>query len=85
MPYSLCFALGFSVGAVSPAILVPSLLTLIQEGFGVKKGVPVILLAAASLDDIVAIIVFGVCTTLAFNELGADRESPLMEAVEVVY
>ena len=35
MPWSLCFALGFVVAAVSPSVLVPSLMLLQDEGYGV--------------------------------------------------
>jgi solute carrier family 9B (sodium/hydrogen exchanger), member 1/2 len=68
MPWALCFAQGFTLGAVSPAVLVPSLMILQKSGYGVKKGIPTTLIAASSFDDIIAITVFGVCITIAFNE-----------------
>ncbi len=68
MPWPLCFAQGFTLGAVSPAVLVPSLMILQKEGYGVVKGIPTTLIAASSFDDIIAITVFGVCITIAFNE-----------------
>jgi NhaP-type Na+/H+ or K+/H+ antiporter len=61
MPLSLCFALGFILGAVSPAVLVPSCMILQEQGYGVKKGIPTTLIAASSFDDIIAITIFGVC------------------------
>lgn len=76
MPWPLCFANGFTLGAVSPAVVVPSLMILYKKGFGVKKGIPTTLIAAASFDDIIAITVFGVFLTIAFNEApgGAAEE-----------
>jgi NhaP-type Na+/H+ or K+/H+ antiporter len=68
MPWPLCFAQGFTLGAVSPAVLVPSLMILHKAGYGVKKGIPTTLIAASSFDDIIAITVFGICITVAFNE-----------------
>jgi NhaP-type Na+/H+ or K+/H+ antiporter len=68
MPWPLCFAQGFTLGAVSPAVLVPSLMILQKTGYGVKKGIPTTLIAASSFDDIIAITVFGICITIAFNE-----------------
>lgn len=50
--------LGFVLGAVAPAILVPSMLSLIDRGLGTKKSIPTILLAGASADDVVAITIF---------------------------
>ena len=68
LPWALCFAQGFTLGAVSPAVLVPSLMVLQKQGYGVKKGIPTTLIAASSFDDIIAITVFGVCINIAFNE-----------------
>ncbi len=50
--------LGFIVAAVSPAVLVPSMLYLKEKKMGMDKGVPVILLAGASVDDVIAITMF---------------------------
>jgi NhaP-type Na+/H+ or K+/H+ antiporter len=36
LPWPLCFANGFCLGAVSPAVLVPSIMILIQEKRGTK-------------------------------------------------
>jgi NhaP-type Na+/H+ or K+/H+ antiporter len=52
--------LGFILGAVSPAILVPRMLKLIENGLGTDKGIPEILMAGSSADDVVAITVFSV-------------------------
>ncbi len=50
--------LGFIIAAVSPAVVVPSMLELIQQSKGEKKGIPTIILAGASIDDVVAITIF---------------------------
>lgn len=52
--------LGFILAAVSPAILVPRMLNLIDKGLGTKKGIPEILLTGSSADDVVAITIFSV-------------------------
>jgi len=76
LPWPLCFAQGFTLGAVSPAVLVPSLMILHKANYGTKKGIPTTLIAASSFDDIIAITVFGVFLTIAFNEApgGAAEE-----------
>ncbi len=48
-------SLGFVLAAVSPAVVVPSMLYLKKRGLGMNKGIPVLLLAGASVDDVVAI------------------------------
>lgn len=56
--------LGFVIAAVSPAVVVPGLLELQERGHGVAKGIPSVVLAAASLDDVLAISGFGICLSL---------------------
>ena len=55
MPFSLGMSQGFIIAAVSPAILVVGMLNLKKKGYGVKKGIPSLIIAAASFDDVVAI------------------------------
>lgn len=50
--------LGFIIAAVSPAVVVPSMLKLIKNNIGMKKGIPTLILAGASIDDVFAITVF---------------------------
>lgn len=52
--------LGFTLAAVSPAVVVPGILALRSEGYGKNKQIPAMLLAGASLDDVFAITFFGV-------------------------
>ncbi|QBG46521.1 sodium:proton antiporter [Verrucomicrobia bacterium S94] len=52
--------LGFIVAAVSPAVVVPMMIGFIERKMGAKKGIPTLILAAASLDDVVAIVIFSV-------------------------
>ncbi len=50
--------LGFIVAAVSPAVVVPAMLKLMDKGIGMNKKIPVMILSAASLDDVFAITFF---------------------------
>lgn len=56
---------GFIIAAVSPAIVTVEMLSLKSQGYGVDKGIPSLIIAAASLDDIVAIMGFSICIGLA--------------------
>ena len=75
IPFPIAYALGFICAAVSPAVLVPSMLSLAKRGYGVAKGIPTTLMAASSFDDILAIEAFGVFSTLALNGLGGPNRS----------
>nr|WP_330365500.1 cation:proton antiporter [Clostridioides difficile] len=57
--------MGAVVGAVSPAIIVPKMLKLMEEGYGIEKSIPQMLLAGTSIDDIFVIVMFTVFTGLA--------------------
>ncbi|NLX25019.1 MAG: sodium:proton antiporter [Lentisphaerae bacterium] len=52
--------LGFIIAAVSPAVVVPMMIGFIERKRGVKKGIPTMILAASSLDDVIAIVIFSV-------------------------
>ncbi len=60
--------LGAVVGAVSPAVIVPKMIKLMDEGYGTKKGIPQMILAGASVDDVFVIVLFTTFTGLAQGE-----------------
>ena len=57
--------MGAVVGAVSPAVIVPRMLRLMEEGYGADKGIPQMILAGASVDDVFVIVLFTAFTGLA--------------------
>jgi len=60
--------LGAILGAVSPAIIVPKMLHLMEAGYGQKNKIPQMILAGASLDDIYVIVLFTSFLSLAMGE-----------------
>ena len=56
---------GSVIAAVSPAVIVPRMIRLMEEGYGTKKSIPQLILAGASVDDVFVIVVFTALTTLA--------------------
>ncbi|KAK3547219.1 hypothetical protein QTP86_017715, partial [Hemibagrus guttatus] len=73
----------FVLSAVSPAVVVPSMLLLQADGFGVQKGIPSLLMASGSFDDILAITGFTTCLGMAFST-GSTWLNLVMGLVEVV-
>lgn len=49
---------GAVLAAVSPAVVVPRMVKLMDEGYGTKKGIPQLILAGASVDDVYVIVLF---------------------------
>lgn len=50
--------LGFILAAVSPAVVVPQMLNFMDRKIGTNKGIPTLILAGASIDDVFAITIF---------------------------
>lgn len=50
--------LGAVLAAVSPAVVVPRMVKLMDEKFGTKEGIPQLILAGASVDDVYVIVLF---------------------------
>lgn len=71
------FLLGCVVAAVSPAIIVPRMLNLKDKGYGTKKNIPGMITLAASIDDILVIILF--TSTVTLLEAGNFSTSTLLD------
>lgn len=50
--------MGAVLAAVSPAVVVPRMVKLMDEGYGVNEGIPQLILAGASVDDVYVIVLF---------------------------
>lgn len=57
--------LGAVIAAVSPAVIVPKMLRLMELGYGTKHSIPQMILAGASVDDVFVIVMFTAFTGLA--------------------
>ena len=56
--------MGSVLAAVSPAVVVPRMLKIMEEGYGVKKSIPQLILAGASVDDVFVIVLFTAFTSI---------------------
>ena len=56
--------MGAVLAAVSPAVVVPRMVKLMEEGYGTKKGIPQLILAGASVDDVYVIVLFTTFTSM---------------------
>lgn len=57
--------MGAVVAAVSPAVIVPKMLKLMESGYGIDKSIPQLIMAGASVDDVFVIVLFSAFTGLA--------------------
>lgn len=56
--------MGAVVAAVSPAVIVPRMINLMEKGYGKDKSIPLMLMAGASVDDVFVIVLFYAFTSL---------------------
>ena len=75
--------LGFIIAAVSPAVLIPSMIDLINRRVGQDKAIPQMLLVGASADDTIAITLFTTFLGIYFNT-GSISTQLLMIPVTLV-
>ena len=65
--------LGTVIAAVSPAVIVPKMLKLMEEGYGADRSIPQLIMAGASVDDVFVIVLFtsfiGLASTGSFSML----------------
>jgi NhaP-type Na+/H+ or K+/H+ antiporter len=71
--------LGAILAAVSPAVVVPFMIKFIDERRGTNKGIPTLILAASSVDDVFVIVVFSMLMGLYAGE----NVNILMKVLEV--
>ena len=58
---------GFIISAVSPAVIVPMMIDYQNRGLGEDKGIPTMILASSTIDDIIAILIFSVLIGVYFE------------------
>ena len=60
--------MGAVLAAVSPAVVIPRMVQLMDSGYGTKKSIPQMIMAGASCDDIFVIVLFSTFTRMAQGE-----------------
>lgn len=60
--------MGAVVAAVSPAVVVPKMLDMMEKGYGSRKCIPQMIMAGASVDDVFVIVLFGAFLSLSAGD-----------------
>ena len=81
MTFILGLSLGFILAAVSPAVVVGAMFELKKKGYGVKQNIPTLVVAAASMDDVVAISGFAVCIAFAIPTKGSTTVTLILNII----
>lgn len=75
--------LGFIIAAVSPAVLIPSMIDLIQRRVGEDKAIPQMLLVGGSADDTIAITLFTTFLSIYTQEANNETISILVQLLMI--
>lgn len=59
--------MGSVIAAVSPAVVIPRMVYLMENGYGTKQSIPQLIMAGASCDDIFVIVLFSTFTNMALG------------------
>lgn len=70
--------IGTVIGAVSPAVVVPRMIRIMNEGYGTAKRIPQLILAGASADDVYVIVLF-----TSFTALLAGNSSGILDYIQI--
>lgn len=70
--------MGAVIAAVSPAVIVPRMIKMMEEGYGKEKCIPQMILAGASVDDIFVIVIF-----TAFISLATGKGASVIDFVQI--
>jgi len=83
MSWAFCFMLGFCIADVSPAVTTPILLDFNVQKRGTKKGIPTILLAAGSVNSVIAIVFYKITEEFAWQ--GAISPDNIVNIVAIKF
>jgi NhaP-type Na+/H+ or K+/H+ antiporter len=75
--------MGSILAAVSPAVVVPRMIKIMEEGYGKERSIPQLILAGASVDDVFVIVLFTAFTSLATGG-GLTASSLLQIPISIV-
>lgn len=84
IPILLGITLGFILAAVSPAVIVSGMFELHNAGYGTSKGIPSLVVAAASFDDVLAISGFSVFMDLALKTESSSLITKIMHGPSTI-
>ena len=78
IPFAEAGVMGTVLAAVSPAVIVPAMIQIIDKGYGEAKKIPQMILAGASVDDVFVIVCFSF-----FTQLSLTGESNLLSLLKI--
>jgi len=84
LDFRIAGTLAFIIAAVSPAVVIPSMIRFQEQGYGTKKGIPTMILASASLDDIIALTMFSFFFSASLTNSSLDLISIATSILNII-
>lgn len=66
-PVFISISFALSMTAVAPAVVVPLMIAIVKEGYGVKKLIPIKVIASSTIENVAVLVLFGIFSSLALN------------------
>ena len=84
-PWTIGFVMGIVVAAASLAVIVPCLMIFSSQGYGVKKGIPTLVISTGSLQNVLSISAFGILFGITIGTGKELWELSLKAVIEIFY
>lgn len=62
--------------AVAPAVVVPLMIALVKEGYGLKKQIPIKIIASSTIENVAVLVLFGIFSSIAMNQVSKTTSNP---------
>jgi hypothetical protein len=69
IPLIIGYSLGYTLACIGPAILDMCMFRFMDRGYGKRSQIPPLLICASPIDDMICILLNGICTGVAFIEV----------------
>ena len=85
MPIAICYSFSYVVVCMSPSVAVPGLINLFDKGFGREKGISSSLIAAATFENLLGIVIFGIVSSIALMEISSDDDQNAVVDIIMIF
>lgn len=75
-PAMIALSFAISMSAVGPAIVVPLMIDLVKKGYGLKKQIPIKIIASSTIENVTMLVLFGIFSSIATNNISTSPQNP---------
>lgn len=84
MPFILCLTLAYSIACVSPSVMIPGLMGLMDKGYGHEKGICAAMIGSGTIEDILCIFLCSIVRAMSYSSVGMGFDTSMGLVVGIV-